>query len=80
MGSRCRLTPVPSPQFDPCNSDRLVVGNMTRGVDLYDATTGRLIKTLRSDNLTAVPTRNAIHPVQPWIVSSTASGRLYLWE
>jgi len=67
-------------QYDPVSSNRLVVGNMTRGLDVYDADTGRLCHTLRSEALTAVPTRSAIHPALSIIASSTASGRLYLWS
>ena len=69
-----------SVQFDPLDNARVIVGNMTRGVDVFDATTGQLLVTMRSDNLTAVPTRSAVHPVRNWVVSSTASGRLYLWQ
>jgi len=67
-------------QFDPASSRHVVIGNMTRGIDIFDASDGRLVTTLRSEPLTAVPTRSAIHPTRNWIVSSTASGRMYLWE
>lgn len=67
--------------WDPAASNTLLVGNMKRGIDVYDATSGASVGYLTDPELlSAVPTLNAVHPSLDVAVSSTASGRLYLWS
>ena len=66
--------------WDPRDDSTLLIGAMgTREIEAFSATSGRRIAHRRSDYLTAVPTLNCVHPVLPYVVSGTASGRLHLW-
>lgn len=67
--------------WHPHDSSTVLIGNMARAMDVLDADTGAQVAQLSdADTLTAVPTLNAIHPSLNRIVSSTASGRLYVWR
>lgn len=67
--------------FDPANDDTLLCGGMTRTLDIFSASTGSVLSEKHQELLTAVPTRNNLHPCPDVdvVVSATASGRVYLW-
>lgn len=62
------------------NSDAVIVGNMRRYVDVYDAHTGELTTQLSSEWMSAIPSRNSVHPTLPVIASGTASGRVHIFR
>jgi WD40 repeat protein len=62
------------------NSDAVIVGNMHRFVDVYDAHTGELATQLSSEWMSAIPARNAVHPAIPVMASGTASGRVHVFR
>eukprot|EP00884_Botryococcus_braunii_P002941 jgi/Botrbrau1/12648/Bobra.67_1s0014.1 len=57
----------------------ILVGNMKRVVDVYDAE-GSLAIGLNSENMTAICSRQVVHPNLAVLASATASGRMYLWR
>ncbi len=62
------------------NGDGVVVGNMQRNVDVFDAGTGKRVKQLNSEFMTAIPSRNCLHPQLPILAAATASGRVHLYQ
>lgn len=58
----------------------IMVGNMKRGIDLYDPH-GRFIFQLNDpEKLTAIPAVNVFHPHVDMIVSGNASGKMTIWK
>lgn len=53
---------------------------MHRSVDVIDPVSGKLVVALKSDLMTAIPARNAVHPTLPILAAATASGRVHLWQ
>lgn len=53
---------------------------MKRAVDIFDATTGALAAQLSSGAMTAIPSRNAVHPVLPVLAAATNSGRIHIYR
>ena len=74
------LTPIKAP-WDPASDATFLIGDMTRKVRLFDASSGSLLRDFSSELLTAVPTQVAAHPspLVSAMAGGTASGRLYLW-
>ncbi|KXZ50254.1 hypothetical protein GPECTOR_17g892 [Gonium pectorale] len=69
--------------------DAVLVGNMRRGLDVFSAPgpegtqacgAGKLLQTLASDNMTAIPSRACCHPSLPVLVAATSSGRCHVWR
>lgn len=60
--------------------DGVIVGNMKRFVDVFDAGTGDLRAQLHSDHMTAIASRNAVHPMLPVLASATNSGRVHIYR
>ncbi|KAF5836066.1 WD40-repeat-containing domain protein [Dunaliella salina] len=62
-------------------SDIIMVGNMDRGVDIFDASSGAKLAThSRPDAMTAIPSRIAVHPSRHVMAAATASGRVHMWR
>uniref|UniRef100_A0A7S3RAJ2 DNA damage-binding protein CMR1 n=1 Tax=Dunaliella tertiolecta TaxID=3047 RepID=A0A7S3RAJ2_DUNTE len=62
-------------------SDIIIVGNMNRGVDVFDALSGTQLAVLcRTEAMTAIPSRIAVHPTRHVLAASTASGRVHMWR
>ena len=53
---------------------------MKREVMAYDSGMGRRLFALSSEIMTAIPSRNAVHPSLPLICAGTNSGRLHIWR
>lgn len=76
-----RWLTILKPQWQKSPQDgisKLVIGNINRFVDVYDAN-GEQLAQLFGDNITAVPAVASFHPSQNWVVGGTASGKLCLW-
>ncbi|KAI3434695.1 hypothetical protein D9Q98_002758 [Chlorella vulgaris] len=61
-------------------SDGVIVGNMKRFVDVFDAGSGAMTAQLHSDHMTAIASRNAVHPQLPVLASATNSGRIHIYR
>lgn len=61
-------------------TQRFVIGNMNRFVDVYTGS-GEQLAQLGGSNqgITAVPAVAVFHPSVDWIAAGTASGKLCLW-
>ena len=67
--------------WDPKDTNTIIVGNMKRGVDLFDSTKGELLHTLQDENLmTAIPAVNVCHPLLNVIACGNASGKMSIWK
>ena len=67
--------------WDPKDTGTILVGNMKRGIDLFDSTKGELLFTLQDENLmTAIPAVNVFHPKLNMIASGNASGKMSIWK
>jgi hypothetical protein len=76
--------------FRPCwspNGDGFLVGDMKRGVALFDANSGKQLGLKTAEGLmTAIPSRFAVHPVgsvegsKALFAAATSSGRVHLWR
>ncbi|KAJ6731785.1 WD REPEAT-CONTAINING PROTEIN 76 [Salix purpurea] len=56
------------------------VGNMKRGVDIISPDQRRVIKTLQSPHMTAIPCRFHAHPCRVGMLAgATAGGQVYIW-
>ncbi|KAJ6673353.1 hypothetical protein OIU85_012361 [Salix viminalis] len=56
------------------------VGNMKRGVDIISLDQRRVIKTLQSPHMTAIPCRFHAHPCRVGMLAgATAGGQVYIW-
>ncbi|KAL6785517.1 hypothetical protein ACKKBF_B00595 [Auxenochlorella protothecoides x Auxenochlorella symbiontica] len=62
------------------SGDAILVGNMRRAVDIIDASTGQLSTQLRSEDMTAIPSRNLVHPSVEVLAAATSSGRIHLYR
>ncbi|KAI7843657.1 hypothetical protein COHA_002559 [Chlorella ohadii] len=60
--------------------DGVIVGNMNRFVDIFDAGSGALAGQLSSPFMTAIPSRNAVHPRLPVLAAATNSGRIHIYR
>ena len=65
--------------FTP-RGDGVVLGGMRRTVDVYSAADGRQLAALRSDFMTAIGSRVAMHAERPVLAAATASGRVNVWR
>jgi len=66
--------------WDPKSEAVFACGNMTRALDIFDATKGTQRAHLVDEDLTAIPSINAFHSYHNVVISATASGRTYLWK
>jgi len=71
--------------WDPKSSDdfatsHIVIGDMQRGLDVIEMTTGAISFSETPELLTAQPAVSAIHPYLDLIASGTASGKVFLWH
>ncbi|XP_042057638.1 DNA damage-binding protein CMR1-like [Salvia splendens] len=58
----------------------IYIGNMKRGVDVISVDEGRLVSTLQSDILSAIPCRFDPHPYNVGVLASaTSGGQVYIW-
>nr|GEU64238.1 WD repeat-containing protein 76 [Tanacetum cinerariifolium] len=59
----------------------IFVGNMKRGVDVISTEERRLVTTLESPNITAIPCRFDAHPFKPGMLAgATSGGQVYVWS
>lgn len=59
---------------------KFCIGNMNRGIDVYDQK-GQILAHLRdSEKVGAVPAVISMHPTENWVVGGSASGKVYLFE
>ena len=65
--------------FTP-RGDGVVLGGMKRTVDVYCAADGRQLATLRSEHMTAIGSRVAMHAERPMLAAATASGRVNVFR
>ncbi|CAM8925532.1 unnamed protein product [Rhodiola kirilowii] len=57
------------------------VGNMKRGVDVVCATSKKVVKTLTSEHMSAIPCRFAKHPSEVGMLAgATSVGQVYCWR
>ncbi|KAL4433964.1 hypothetical protein ABPG75_000405 [Micractinium tetrahymenae] len=62
-------------------ADGVIVGNMKRFVDIFDAQSGGMLAQLSSEHMTAIASRNAVHPAGlPVLASATNSGRIHVYR
>ncbi|XP_076922907.1 uncharacterized protein LOC143584851 isoform X2 [Bidens hawaiensis] len=58
----------------------LFVGNMKRGVDVVSTEEKRIVSTLESPHMTAIPCRFDAHPYNPGMLAgATSGGQVYIW-
>ncbi|MFS7935272.1 putative transcription factor WD40-like family [Helianthus anomalus] len=58
----------------------IFVGNMKRGVDVISIEQRRLVATLESPHMTAIPCRFDPHPFYPGMLAgATSGGQVYIW-
>jgi hypothetical protein len=68
------------PAWSPAG-DAVLVGDMKRGVALFDAASGAQRCLLSAEPLTAIPSRLALHPAGlPVLAAATSSGRVHIWR
>ena len=60
--------------------DGVLVGDMRRSAQVYDATSGDHAASFHSELLTAIPSRNAAHPHAPAVACATNSGRIHIFR
>ncbi|EFN57084.1 hypothetical protein CHLNCDRAFT_143861 [Chlorella variabilis] len=60
--------------------DGVIVGNMKRFVDVFDASSGAMAAQLHSEHMTAIASRNAVHPALPVLACATNSGRIHVYR
>lgn len=71
------ITPF-RPAWGP-GSDCIMVGDMKRGVAVFDATTGQHTALMSSEYMTAIPSRLAVHPSGAHVMAAaTSSGRVHV--
>ncbi|KAK9055152.1 hypothetical protein SSX86_026234 [Deinandra increscens subsp. villosa] len=57
------------------------VGNMKRGVDVISTEQKRLVTTMESPHMTAIPCRFDPHPLNPGMLAgATSGGQVYIWS
>merc|ERR1719163_1453528 len=56
------------------------VGAMNRSLEIFNAENGKKNIGYQSEFLTAIPSRNTIHPLLPIIAGVTNSGRVHIWR
>lgn len=62
-------------------ADGVIIGNMKRFVDIFDADNGSMLAQLSSEHMTAIASRNAVHPAGlPVLASATNSGRIHVYR
>lgn len=59
---------------------KFVIGNMNRGMDVYDENGKILAHLADPDVMLAVPAVADFHPSENWVVGGTATGKIYLFE
>ncbi|KAF5805090.1 putative transcription factor WD40-like family [Helianthus annuus] len=58
----------------------IFIGNMKRGVDVISTLQQRLVTTLESPHMTAIPCRFDPHPFYPGMLAgATSGGQVYIW-
>nr|XP_043622135.1 WD repeat-containing protein 76-like [Erigeron canadensis]XP_043622136.1 WD repeat-containing protein 76-like [Erigeron canadensis] len=63
------------------DDSHIYVGNMRRGVDIISAEERRLVTTLDSPHMTAIPCRFDAHPLKPGMLAgATSGGQVYIWS
>ncbi len=60
-------------------SDGIVCGTMKRGLNIYEAASGKRAMSCDSEFLTAIPSRFCVHPTLPIVGAATSSGRIHLF-
>ncbi|CAI9259999.1 unnamed protein product [Lactuca saligna] len=56
------------------------VGNMKRGIDVVSTEKKRIVTTLESPHMTAIPCRFDAHPLNPGMLAgATSGGQVYVW-
>lgn len=69
------------PAWSPAG-DAVIVGDLKRGVALFDSSAGKQLGLLQSEALTAIPSRMALHPKADVkvLAAATSSGRVHIWR
>lgn len=69
------------PAWSPAG-DAVVVGDLKRGVALFDSSSGKQLALLQAEALTAIPSRMALHPSRQVkvLAAATSSGRVHIWR
>jgi WD40 repeat protein len=62
------------------SSQTIMVGNMKRGIDLYDVHGRKAFQLTDDDRLTAIPAVNVFHLTIDMILSGNASGKMTIWK
>lgn len=65
--------------WTPCGAGA-VIGNMHRYVDVINVKSGKMAVQLQGEGMTAIPTRNAVHPNLPVVCGATGSGRCHVYR
>eukprot|EP00301_Raphidiophrys_heterophryoidea_P006470 c12609_g1_i1.p1 GENE.c12609_g1_i1~~c12609_g1_i1.p1 ORF type:complete len:525 (-),score=89.16 c12609_g1_i1:203-1777(-) len=65
--------------WDPKRSNVFMLGSMQKAFDVFDASKGKLVGSLTSERVTAIPALNVAHPALEACVSGNSSGRLSVW-
>ena len=61
--------------------DTVLVGGMSRTIDVFSAGSGKALASLRSpEHMTAIPSRVCAHPTLPVLCGATASGRVNVFR
>ncbi|XP_002964849.2 WD repeat-containing protein 76 [Selaginella moellendorffii] len=63
-------------------SDNYVyIANMSRAIDVISTRENKLVASLRSEEMTSIPSRLARHPLLPGVLAGgTAGGKIFLWR
>ena len=60
--------------------DGIVCGGMKRTCDVYEAASGKRAAVLSSEDMTAIPSRNAVHQSGHAVACATNSGRIHIYQ
>ena len=66
------------PKSTSADDSRIIVGDMNRGLDIYDVT-GGMLQNITSDYVTSQPAVSAAHSYHPIVISGNASGKLVMY-
>ncbi|KAK9868093.1 hypothetical protein WJX84_011731 [Apatococcus fuscideae] len=60
-------------------ADTILCGSMKRNIDMYGSD-GAQAAAMNSEHMTAIASRNAVHPFLPALAAGTASGRVHIYR
>lgn len=59
--------------------EKFLIANMNRSFDIYSQE-GKILASLTSPEMTAVPAVALMHPTENWVAGGTSSGKVYLFK